>query len=73
MYYKPRDGEELSAGTYHPPATFELGDVYENAKRFWGEAGKDLRISEPFRNLCAENLDILQKMASGPRIIESHG
>lgn len=73
MYYRPRDGEELSAGTYHPLVTFELGDVYENAKRFWLESGKDLRISEPFRNLCAENHDILQKMASGPRIIGPHG
>jgi hypothetical protein len=25
--------------------------------------------SEPFRNLCAESHDILQKMVSGPRII----
>ncbi|MBC7963608.1 MAG: type II toxin-antitoxin system HipA family toxin YjjJ [Steroidobacteraceae bacterium] len=73
MYYRPRDGEELSAGTYHPPLTFELGDVYENARRFWLEAGKDLRISEPFRILCDENHDILQKIASGPRIIGPHG
>ena len=71
MYYRPRDGEELFSGPYHPPATIELGDVYENAKRFWIEAGKDARISEPFRNLCAENHDILGKMASGPRIIGS--
>ena len=73
MYYRPREGEELSARTYHPPVTFELGDVYENATRFWTESAKDMRISEPFRKLCAENLDILQKLANGPRIIGPHG
>jgi hypothetical protein len=68
MLYRPKDGEELSSGTYQPPATGDLGDVYENAMRFWREAGMDLRISEPFRKLCGENHAVLQQMAQGPRI-----
>ncbi len=68
MFYRPKDCEELSSGTYQPPATGDLGDVYENAMRFWREAGLDLRISKPFRKLCGENCAVLQHMARGPRI-----
>jgi len=68
MFYRPIDGEELSSGTYQPPATGDLGDVYENAIRFWREAGLDLRISKPFRKLCGENSAVLQQLARGPRI-----
>lgn len=69
MYYRPKEGEELSAGAYNLQMSVELGDVYENARRFWLEAGKDLRITEPFRKLCLENHDILDKMGSYPRVI----
>ena len=68
MNYRPRDGEELSAGSYHPPVIFELDDVYESAKKFWITAAKDTRISEPFRKLCTKNHDILEKMAEGVQI-----
>ncbi|HIJ88078.1 MAG TPA: type II toxin-antitoxin system HipA family toxin YjjJ [Desulfuromonadales bacterium] len=72
MFYRPKEGEELSSGTYQPPATGVCGDVYENAMRFWREAGMDLRISERFRKLCRENRAVLQQMARGPRIIRQH-
>ena len=72
MYYRPRDGEELSSGLYQPSSAGDLGSAYEYARKFWLEAGKDVRISEPFRKLCALNHDVLQKMANGPRIIGPH-
>jgi hypothetical protein len=72
MFYRPKEGEELSSGTFQPSATGDCGDVYENALRFWREAGNDVRISGPFRKLCRENLAVLQQMASGPRIIRHH-
>ena len=69
MYYRPREGEELSGGAYNPPAIGDFGSVYEYAVKFWQEAGKDVRISELFRKLCFENSELLQKIASGPRIV----
>jgi hypothetical protein len=72
MFYRPKEGEELSSCTYQPPATGDLGDVYENAMRFWREAGNDSRISKPFRNLCGENHAVLQRLACSPRIIRQH-
>ncbi|HIJ82558.1 MAG TPA: DNA-binding protein, partial [Desulfuromonadales bacterium] len=72
MFYRPKDGEELPSTTYQPPATGNLGQVHENAMRFWREAGRDLRISEPFRKLCGENHAVLRQMTQGPRIIGQH-
>jgi hypothetical protein len=69
MFYRPREGENLPSGQYQAPSAGDLGIAYQSAKRFWLEAGKDARISEPFRKLCGENLVLLEKMASGPRII----
>jgi hypothetical protein len=76
MYYRPHEGEELSWSAYNPPAIADFGSVYDYALKFWQEAGKDVRISEPFRKLCFENRELLQKMASGPRVVgeyTSHG
>ncbi len=69
MHYRPRVGEELPTAIYQPPATGYLGSAYESALRFWSKAANDNRISEPFRKLCFENHDSLEKMAKGPRII----
>lgn len=69
MYYRPREGEELSVGAYNPPSIGDFGSVYDYAMKFWQEAGKDARISEPFRKLCFENCETLRKIASGPRIV----
>jgi hypothetical protein len=71
MYYRPRDGEELPSGAYQSVSIAPLDGTYEYAKRFWIEAGRDPRISEPFRMLCAANHDLLEKMARGPRIVGS--
>ena len=72
MFYRPKEGEELSSGTYQPPITGDFSDMYEHAMRFWRETCEDMRISEPFRKLCCENHAVLQQMASGPRIIRHH-
>ncbi len=72
MFYRPKEGEELSSGTYQPPATGDFGDMYEHVMRFWRDTCEDVRISEPFRKLCSGNHAVLQQMASGPRIIRHH-
>lgn len=69
MYYRPREGEELPVEAYNPPSIGDFGSVYDCAVKFWQEAGKDVRISEPFRKLCFENSELLHKIACGPRIV----
>jgi hypothetical protein len=69
MYYRPQEGEELSGEVYHAPATTDCKDVHECAARFWLEAGKDQRISEPFRKMSINNHRILQNRDSEPRIV----
>lgn len=69
MYYRPRDGEQLPNEIYHPNSVISLAKVYEYAIKFWLQAANDIMISEPFRKLCLENLDLLLKIGEGPKII----
>lgn len=73
MLYRPMDGVTLLP-TFIPPvaapaASGEWPAALNSACRFWDCVQVDDRISEPFRRVCAENLALLERLKTGPRLL----
>ncbi len=73
MLYRPLDGT-APARTFAPPAAVpgaprEWGAALDGACLFWGRVQADTRISEPFRQICAENLATLERLKTAPRLL----
>lgn len=67
MHYAPARGVELPVVNFRPmlPLPAEREDwmrAAQAALRFWDLAAQDARISQHFRQICAENLQHLQAM-----------
>jgi DNA-binding CsgD family transcriptional regulator len=73
MFYRPMDGA-APVKPFRPPAfaTAAAGE-WDSALRaaldFWGRAGDDQRISQDFRAICRNNLEIVRDLETGPRLV----
>ncbi|HPX61060.1 MAG TPA: type II toxin-antitoxin system HipA family toxin YjjJ [Deltaproteobacteria bacterium] len=72
MFYRPVDGvapsQPIIAPAAAPGAPAEWHTALESACSFWAQASSDSRISEEFRNICAENHNIVSRLRTGPRL-----
>ena len=74
MTYRPRQGEDMSYIPFSPPPvttarTGLVDSALQHAAEFWLRVSVDNRISARFRTLCVSNLEAVQAMAHGPRVV----
>jgi hypothetical protein len=73
MFYRPMDGvahtRSFSPPAFSTAASGEWDLALRSAITFWERVGGDLRISEGFRQICRENLEIVRALQSGPRLV----
>ena len=75
MLYRPQ-GNEVLARNFNPgiPAAGAIGQwssAQEFAMKFWEMASIDRRVSEDFREICLQNLAIVNELNRGPRLIKA--
>ena len=72
MVYRPMDGavpsRPLTLPAVVPGAPDEWPSALECAGQFWDRAKSDIRISEKFRVICAENYKTANGLFAGPRL-----
>jgi hypothetical protein len=73
MLYRPRDGE-APRPNFNPPrrmasAPREWNSAVDAAVVFWERISIEPLVSEEFRGVASENLQIVRQMASGPRMM----
>jgi hypothetical protein len=72
MVYRPVDGTAPSRPLAVPAvvsgAPDEWPSALESASQFWNQTKSDIRISEEFRMICAENYAIVNGLYAGPRL-----
>jgi hypothetical protein len=73
MFYRPMNGM-VHGHPLDPPLVIQgVGEegsrALHLALHFWAAALEDVRLSPPFRQLCQQNLAILQQLHQGPRLL----
>ncbi len=72
MVYRPADGSvpsrTLTLPAVVPGAPDEWPSALERASQFWSQTKSDIRISEQFRLICAENYKLVNGLFAGPRL-----
>ncbi|NVO01053.1 MAG: type II toxin-antitoxin system HipA family toxin YjjJ [Geobacteraceae bacterium] len=72
MFYRPMDGaapsRPLTLPAVVPGAPNEWPSALASACQFWSRTKSDLRISEKFRVICAENCKMANGLSAGPRL-----
>ncbi|MBJ6799319.1 type II toxin-antitoxin system HipA family toxin YjjJ [Geomonas propionica] len=73
MFYRPMDGAAPER-IFKPPvfstlAADQWSSALAAAVAFWERASVDERISDRFRQICADNLGKVQSLENGPRLI----
>lgn len=73
MLYRPKEGRGTTPefAPRRTPAALEWASALEAAARFWYQAANDSRISEEFRRTCRGNIEIVQALQGGPRLVRS--
>jgi hypothetical protein len=71
MLYRPKEGRGTKPefAPRRTPAALEWASAVEAALRFWDRVTHDGRISEEFRRICSGNIDTVQALQEGPRLI----
>jgi len=73
MLYRPMDGaapvRTFALPAAVPGAPQEWVAALDCACLFWSRVQADTRISEPFRQICAENLATLERLKTAPRLL----
>lgn len=73
MLYRPREAEVTHPVFAPPPAAPQAPAEWDSAltaaEIFWNRAAGDNRISQSFRDICTENLELIHGLQSGPRLI----
>jgi hypothetical protein len=76
MLYRPQE-DDVPARTFSPRTDFAsqaldlFPDALDWAARFWEEAAGNSRITEDFREICMENLEIVHSLVGGPQLLSS--
>lgn len=73
MLYRPVSGDTPDREFSPPGPTLETTDIWDMALKsaihFWDTVAGEPGLSEDFRTICKQNLEILLKIKSGPKII----
>ncbi len=72
MVYRPMDGavpsRPFTLPAVVPGAPNEWPSALECASQFWNRTKSDIRISDKFRLICAENYNMANGLFAGPRL-----